>query len=122
MNYEKQIDTLFKISRNNAVLGYTEDAEFYTDVRKSIKELLTENERIRKQLEKVKQKRNTDIDYDRAITLLKACYKLLEKQSESYYVLNLLRETVYYNGADCDGYCLMDDIEDLFLGKVEDLP
>lgn len=54
--------------------------------------------------------------------MLKACYKLLEKQSESHYVLNLLRETVYYDGVDCDGYCLMDDIEDLFLGKAEDLP
>ena len=49
---------------------------------------------------------------DRAITLLKACRNLLSKQKESFYVLNLLQETVFYDGADCDGYCLSDDIDD----------
>lgn len=63
---------------------------------------------------------NKEIDDERAIILLKACYNLLRKQSESHYVLNLLRETVHYDDTDCDGYCLMDDIEDLFLGKMED--
>ena len=49
---------------------------------------------------------------DRAITLLKAAYHLLNKQKESFYVLDLLCETVFYDGEDCDGYCLIDDIED----------
>lgn len=47
---------------------------------------------------------------DRARTLLKAAGTLLKKQKDSYYVLNLLAETVYYDEAECDGYCLLDDI------------
>lgn len=52
---------------------------------------------------------------DRAITLLNACRNLLNKQKESFYVLNLLTETVFYDGSDCDGYCLSDDIEDYLM-------
>lgn len=44
---------------------------------------------------------------DRKIILLKACLALLEKIGESY----MLDETVKYDGASCDGYCLMDDIK-----------
>lgn len=47
----------------------------------------------------------------RADTLLKATYDLLNKQHGNYYVLNLLAETVYYDGAECDGNCLMEDID-----------
>ena len=47
---------------------------------------------------------------DRSKTLLEAAYNLLEKQNESPYVLNILSETVDYDGADCDGSCLMEDI------------
>ena len=47
---------------------------------------------------------------NRAKTLLKAAGELLKKQENSYYVLNLLRETIYYDGAECDGSCLLDDI------------
>lgn len=43
-------------------------------------------------------------------TLLKAAYELLKKQEESGYTLDLLSETVFYDGADCDVYCLMEDI------------
>lgn len=49
---------------------------------------------------------------DRRNVLLKACLTLLEKQNDSPYVLNLLCETVHYDEADCDGYCLMEDIKD----------
>lgn len=48
---------------------------------------------------------------NRAKTLLKATKDLLEKQDNSYYVLNLLEETVFYDGAECDGTCLKDDID-----------
>jgi hypothetical protein len=47
---------------------------------------------------------------DRKVTLLKAAHALLKKQDNSGYVLNLLSETVFYDDADCDGYCLMEDI------------
>ena len=46
----------------------------------------------------------------RARTLLKAAGALLKKQEDSYYVLNLLAETIYYDEAECDGACLLDDI------------
>ena len=48
---------------------------------------------------------------DRKTELLIAAYKLLNKQNETLYVLNMLSTTVHYDGADCDGNCLMEDIE-----------
>lgn len=48
---------------------------------------------------------------DRKVTLLKACRDLLKKQEKSNYVLDLLSETIHYDDADCDGYCLLEDIE-----------
>lgn len=54
-------------------------------------------------------------DVERGITLLKATRELLNKQNESCYVLNLLDETVYYDDCDCDGNCLLDDIETLLV-------
>lgn len=54
---------------------------------------------------------------ERKDTLLKATHELLSKQDESAFILNLLTETVHYDNADCDGYCLMNDIEiDLDVG------
>jgi hypothetical protein len=49
----------------------------------------------------------------RAKELLEACVKLLNKQSESPYVLNLLDELIYYDECECDGNCLLEDIENL---------
>ncbi len=49
----------------------------------------------------------------RARELLEATIKLLNKQNESPYVLNLLDELVYYDDCECDGNCLLDDIENL---------
>ena len=43
--------------------------------------------------------------------LLKAAYQLLKQQDESCYVLNLLEETTIWDGTDCDGYCLMEEIQ-----------
>lgn len=51
----------------------------------------------------------------RALVLLKACKELLEKQNESPYVLNILEQVVYYDGVECDGQCLLEDIEDFLL-------
>lgn len=48
---------------------------------------------------------------DRKVTLLKACRDLLKKQEKSHYVLDLLSETVFYDEAECDGNCLLEDIE-----------
>lgn len=43
--------------------------------------------------------------------LLKATRNLLNKQNESIYVLNMLEETVIYYGVECDGLCLIEDID-----------
>lgn len=48
---------------------------------------------------------------ERAKVLLKATLDLLQKQKDSHYVLNLLETTSFYDEAECDGYCLFDDIE-----------
>ncbi len=48
---------------------------------------------------------------DRKVTLLKACKELLERQEDSIYVLNLLAEPIYYDGAECDGSSLLEDIK-----------
>jgi len=57
---------------------------------------------------------------DRKTELLIATYKLLDKQNKSPYVLNMLSETVYYDEAECDGSCLMDDIESCLLEEGVD--
>lgn len=41
----------------------------------------------------------------RAEILLKACYDYLENNAG-----NIGEETVFYDGTECDGYCLMEDI------------
>lgn len=52
-------------------------------------------------------------DIERAFTLLKAVKHLLELQEDSVFILDLLSENVYYDEADCDGSCLLDDIRGL---------
>lgn len=47
---------------------------------------------------------------DRKVVLLKAAYDLLKKCGEGPYVKNAYEVTVFYDDADCDGYCLMEDI------------
>ena len=61
---------------------------------------------------------------DRAVTLLKAARDLLNKQNESSYVLNMLEQTVHYDDADCDGSCLIDDINAYLeeIGEAEPEP
>jgi len=58
---------------------------------------------------------------DRKVVLLRAAYDLLKKQDDTVYGwLNLLAETVPYDGTDCDGYCLMEDIaSELCLEKCD---
>ena len=61
---------------------------------------------------------------DRAVTLLKAARDLLNKQNESPYVLNMLEQTVHYDEADCDGSCLIDDINAYLedIGEADEEP
>ena len=63
------------------------------------------------EIKKKKKSIDTYIEaLDRAKTLLKATWNLLQKQNKTRYVLNMLEETVYYDGGECGGSCLMDDI------------
>ena len=55
---------------------------------------------------------------DRKVVLLRACLELLKKCAQGPYVKNALTETVFYDGADCDGGCLANDIA-IELGQDE---
>ena len=51
----------------------------------------------------------------RARELFNAVIGLLSKQKEADIVLNMLTETVYYDEAECDGLCLIEDICNLLV-------
>lgn len=48
---------------------------------------------------------------DRQLTLLLACYKMLKAIHDAPCVVSPFDLTIHYDGADCDGYCLMEDIK-----------
>ena len=50
---------------------------------------------------------------DQRVVLLRAAYDLLKKCDEGSYVKNALAVEVEYNGAQGDGFSLMNDIADL---------
>ena len=58
---------------------------------------------------------------DRAIVLLKATRDILQKQADSSFVQNVLDITAKWDDAECDGYCLLDDIKALLeeMGESE---
>ena len=51
---------------------------------------------------------------ERATILLKATYEMLKQQEDSPIVLNILEQTAVWDGVECDGYCLKDEIKDWF--------
>lgn len=58
----------------------------------------------------------TESEYERlnrALAILKPMKELLQRQANSSIVLNLCCEIVHYDDADCDGYCLLDDIKEV---------
>jgi hypothetical protein len=57
-------------------------------------------------------RQETEDALNRKDVLLMAAYSLLKKQTRSHFVLNLLDETAFYDGAECDGRCLLQDIRD----------
>ena len=71
------------------------------------------NEEQMKRAEEYRQLAEWLKELKRAKELLEATYELLEKQKNNPYVLNLLSETIFYDEAECDGNCLMEDIENL---------
>ena len=47
---------------------------------------------------------------NRKDVLLKAAYDLLKKADEAHFAEQATAIVVHYDGADCDGHCLMEDI------------
>jgi len=47
---------------------------------------------------------------ERKDILLRAAYNILKKCTGSVYLENVLAVTDFWDGVECDGYCLMDDI------------
>ena len=47
---------------------------------------------------------------DRKVVLLRAAYDILKRSAKSRYVLSALEIQAHYDGTNCDGHCLMDDI------------
>jgi hypothetical protein len=47
---------------------------------------------------------------DRKDILLRAAYDLLKRSSEDYFIREATSISVRYDDANCDGYCLMEDI------------
>lgn len=59
---------------------------------------------------------------DRKEYLLKQVLKLFKQQRESRYVLNMEEMTIVYDGAECDGSCLCDDImEEVGINDLDDI-
>ena len=58
-------------------------------------------------------------NYTRAEELLLACKQLMDILENSPYILNAFTQEVHYDGSDCDGYCLYNDIKDYFEYEVE---
>jgi hypothetical protein len=63
-----------------------------------------------------------EIDVPRANVLLRAARDLLRKTDRGSFVVSAMGTTVFYDGTDCDGHCLVEDIEDLLgLGRYTPL-
>ncbi|MCP5100014.1 MAG: hypothetical protein GY943_31050 [Chloroflexi bacterium] len=60
-----------------------------------------------------------DVLVSREHILLKAAYDILKKCNQAPIVLDVLGETAFYDGTDCDGYCLAADIA--YLLDLEEL-
>lgn len=58
----------------------------------------------------VSKPKGGSVKLHRAEILLRAAYDILEKCDKSGYVVSALEQTAHYDGTDCDGRCLMDDI------------
>jgi hypothetical protein len=48
---------------------------------------------------------------DRKTVLLMACREMLTKCRDSFVVISPMETTIFYDGVDCDGHCLLEDIE-----------
>lgn len=99
--YEELVDRLRNLSHfevRNAESVIHVSAEAVTELREIAHQAADAIEELSKQLTITP----SDSTYRRALYLLDAAYRLLEKQAQSRYVLNLLETTVDYDDADCE--------------------
>lgn len=68
---------------------------------------------------KMEQQKHSQEEIDRAFELLNATLDILNKLTESIYVEDFFSQTAFYDGTDCDGCCLKEDIE-ILLDRTED--
>lgn len=58
---------------------------------------------------------------DRKDILLRAAYDILTKCNRSHYVLNAVEITAFYDGTNCDGACLREEIAEILgIDETED--
>lgn len=50
-------------------------------------------------------------EYEQIQVFLRAARDLLRKNDRAFYVEKATRTMVFYDGAECDGTCLMEEIE-----------
>lgn len=60
-------------------------------------------------------------EINRKDVLLRAAYDLLKRADDSHYVLEATHILVFYDEANCDGHCLMEEIA-MELGLEEGEP
>jgi len=57
----------------------------------------------------------TQTEQHQAKKLLKATLDILQKCHDSYFVPDVMSTTAIWDGVECDGYCLRDEIESLII-------
>ena len=57
---------------------------------------------------------------DRRDILLKAAYEILQECNKGPYVKNVFEQTAVWDEAECDGYCLMEEIGELLGIEVDE--
>lgn len=59
---------------------------------------------------------------ERRDVLLRAAYEMLQKCIHARYVVSPAEVTVFYDDAECDGHCLLDDIRSEIENPNENQP
>ena len=57
----------------------------------------------------------------RAKILMKATLDILNKSYDSFYVVDALSLTAVWDGVECDGHCLKDELEELLIDIEEEV-
>ena len=64
----------------------------------------------------------TDEQQTRAKMLLQATIDILEKCDKGIYVKNVFEQTATWDGVECDGYCLKEELEELMEEVYDNAP